>query len=121
MPQCRSLCLVGCRSLQRLTIEDGALASAPDVFGVLELTNTSALRELTVGSNACQCVGELNLNAPELERLFVGKGAFRDASLLRINTAFLKATEKGSMIVEDDAFPMASLIVDGRVGEASRE
>ena len=91
------------------------------VFGVLELTNTSALRELTVGSNACQCVGELNLNAPELERLFVGKGAFRDASLLRINTAFLKATEKGSMIVEDDAFPMASLIVDGRVGEASRE
>ena len=120
LPQCRSLSLIGCRSLQHLTIQEDAMVQTPGVFGVLELTNASGLKTLFVGSRACQCVGELNLNSPELESLYFGKESFRDASILRISTAFMKETMEGSMVVEDGAFPTASLIVEGRNGEGNR-
>ena len=120
LPQCRSLSLIGCRSLQHLTIQDDAMVQTPGVFGVLELTDASGLKTLFVGSRACRCVGELNLNSPELESLHFEKESFRDASILRISTAFMKEAMEGSMVVEDDAFPTASLIVEGRNGEGNR-
>ena len=96
------------------------MVQTPGVFGVLELTNASGLKTLFVGSRACQCVRELNLNAPELESVHFGKESFRDASILRISTAFMKTASEGSMVVEDDAFPTASLLVEGRNGEGNR-
>lgn len=81
---------------------------------MFELTNASGLKKLAVGSYSCQCVGELILQSPELESVFFGKRSFRDASILRMSTAFLKASMNGSLIVEDDAFPIASLIVEGK-------